>query len=303
MKELEDFPTKTDQNSDRILFQTISKYLKYLDNIHSISPHTIRAYTKDLQDFLKHNWDYARETLVCLDSHYIFPVEWCNLSPASVNRKLGCIKKFVEWTRFHSENPDESLPAVRWTAPKRPQKIPHFISVDEAMACLRILPQIEHGKAVLFLILYGLGLRISEACQLEWRNIHIDERNLFVMGKGSKERRISGPQLVFHSLAQLRSSQESHQKFVFGTTALNPRLGYKWIREIGQRAKLMRPLHPHALRHSFATHLLQSGAHLRSIQALLGHSSLVSTEVYTHVSLNELAEALENKHPLGLGNN
>ena len=87
--------------------------------------------------------------------------------------------------------------------------------------------------------------------------------------------------------------------YIFGSQPLNPRTAYNIVKEWGQKAGLNKPLHPHALRHSFATHLLSDGSDLRSLQKLLGHSSLSSTEQYTHLSLSQLANTLEGHHPLG----
>ena len=90
-----------------------------------------------------------------------------------------------------------------------------------------------------------------------------------------------------------------NNEYVFGETALNPRTAYEMIRQSGARAGLLQPLHPHALRHSFATHLLSSGANLRTLQELLGHESLTATEKYTHLGIDQLARTMERVHPLG----
>jgi integrase/recombinase XerC/integrase/recombinase XerD len=100
---------------------------------------------------------------------------------------------------------------------------------------------------------------------------------------------------------QVQKTRGLQGDFVFGNSALSTRKGYEIVRRAGQSAGLLKPLHPHALRHSFATHLLESGANLRSLQELLGHRTLQATQRYTHVSLNQLARTLEERHPLSRG--
>ncbi|MNT36365.1 Tyrosine recombinase XerD [compost metagenome] len=105
--------------------------------------------------------------------------------------------------------------------------------------------------------------------------------------------------MVFELLQIWKKQNDDDGAFVFGNEALNPRTAYEIIRQSGLRAGLLQPLHPHALRHSFATHLLSSGANLRTLQELLGHESLQATEKYTHLGIDQLARTMENIHPLG----
>ncbi len=136
---------------------------------------------------------------------------------------------------------------------------------------------------------------MSEACSLRWTDIRMKERVLKVLGKGGKERLVAVPGKVTRALRPLAGSGD---EFVFGAAALDARRAYDWVRDAGRRAGLLKPLHPHALRHSFATHLLASGANLRALQELLGHASLQATQKYTHVSIDQLARTLERHHPL-----
>jgi integrase/recombinase XerC/integrase/recombinase XerD len=150
---------------------------------------------------------------------------------------------------------------------------------------------------LLFLLLYGAGLRVSEACNLKWESVNITRRELRIHGKGDKTRVISFPTMLQRALAQLRETQSSI--YIWGAEPLNVRTAYNYIRLAGQWGGLSKPIHPHALRHSFATHLLNDGADLRIIQEMLGHASLNATEKYTHVSVAKLGETMENFHPLG----
>ena len=195
--------------------------------------------------------------------------------------------------------------------PSVPKKIPHFLSVDEVVSVLNTIelraPELSEEKEIvylqkqktLFLLLYGGGLRISEACGLKWKDIQFTESRLLIKGKGSKERFSILPDFCFSQLIEYRKKFElKNAVYVFGDSPLHTRVGYEMIRGLGAMAQLMNPLHPHALRHSFATHLLTSGANLRILQTLLGHESLQATEKYTHLSVDHLARLLDQTHPL-----
>ena len=145
---------------------------------------------------------------------------------------------------------------------------------------------------ILVLLLYGGGLRVSEACYLRWEQIDFTNKTLLIKGKGGQERLSVLPNRVVKKL----KNHQQKKGFVFHN--LSPRKAYDRIQYWGIKAKLNKPLSPHVLRHSFATHLLTSGSDLRSIQELLGHQSLAATQKYTHLELSHLAHVLKSKHPL-----
>lgn len=286
----------------------VSKYLKYMENVKSSSPHTLRAYKNDLVEIfnesapLKMSEEELKNYLL---SHLSI---WKDKKLSTRNRKIGTLKSFMGYLfeeKLTAANIGESLPS-----PKVPKKIPHFLSFDEVVSCLQYFKkqnqkessEIELKKLkqqqLLFLLLYGGGLRISEACNLKWSEINLLQKSLRILGKGNKERIVIIPEMVIEELKKFKNINQQ-QTFLFGDTPLNTRVGFEWIRQTGVRANLIKHLHPHALRHSFATHLLTSGANLRVIQTLLGHESLVATEKYTHLSLNQLYHVMENHHPLG----
>jgi len=216
---------------------------------------------------------------------------------ASRNRKAATLKSFFSWA-FDQELLDKDL-SLQITCPKVPRKLPHFLSVDEALAVLATFEkeQIPLREKVLFLLLYGGGLRISEACLLRWREVFFEQRVLRVKGKGGKERVVALPELTLTVLRRFQK-ERFHEEHVFAQP-FNTRTAYEMVRQSGLRAGLLKPLHPHALRHSFATHLLSSGANLRTLQELLGHESLTATEKYTHLGMDQLARTMESFHPLG----
>jgi site-specific recombinase XerD len=294
----------------------IDNYLKLLENVNFSSVNTLRAYKNDLFEFF--NVKSEDSTLkpfqfISVDQLKAFIFSrlsiWKDKKLSTRNRKIGALKSFFNYL-FKEKKIEENLGTLI-PSPKVPKKIPHFISFDEVLSCLSFLSneiqaihedqkrKLNSSQTLFFLVLYGGGLRVSEACQLKWNNISFEKRSLRILGKGQKERIIVIPKIVCLSLKSFSEKYFSSSEFVFGDRELSPRTGYEWIRSIGKKAGLTKSLNPHALRHSYATHLLSSGANLRVIQTLLGHESLAATEKYTHLSLNHLYHVMENHHPLG----
>lgn len=283
------------------LVQLIDNFLKYKENIESFSPLSLKAYRSDLFQAFK-----VKQNLIC-DYSDLWSLarpalgQWGNLSLATRNRKIASLKSFFSW--LYDQKLLETNFSSQLTCPKVARKIPHFLSVDEIFAVLKYVnegtqPQAKMQKSLL-LLLYGAGLRISEACNLKWKDININEKKILVHGKGNKERFAILPDFATgHFRGEQALAKKLQHPFVFGESALGSRSGYELIRKLGKQAGLMNPLHPHALRHSFATHLLASGANLRTLQTLLGHESLQATEKYTHLSVDHLARLIEVSHPL-----
>jgi site-specific recombinase XerD len=298
----------------------IDNYLKYMENIQSASPHTLRAYKKDLY-YLLGPVKSSKTPINDLRAHFSAQLPTLGgLSLASRNRKIGTLKSFLNWL-YETKLIDSPLSEF-FHSPKVPRKIPHFISFDEVTSCLEFLRNrpakadacdetLQQQQRMLFLFLYGAGLRISEACHLKVKDINVFERKILVRGKGAKERFVVCPDFVWAEWNNYREFLKSKtfeknehiffrvSKNVSEDAAINERTGYEWIRKIGKLSGLTQNLNPHALRHSFATHLLNSGANLRVIQNLLGHSTLAATEKYTHLNLTQLYQTMETSHPLG----
>jgi len=274
-----------------------------MDFVKSSSSLTIKAYKKDLEqaygvsDSKTKPKSFTETELLGLSREALNG--WAGLSLSSRNRKSATLKSFLGWA--YQEQLTERDLSTQIICPKVPKKLPHFLSVDEALAVLASYNKKDTSvqnlrDKAMFLVLYGAGLRVSEACNLKWADVHFSTRSLRLTGKGGKERIVVLPDLGIETLKKLKKVSEDD--FVFGIEALNPRVAYEWVRTRGAKALLMKPLHPHALRHSFATHLLSSGANLRTLQELLGHESLQATEKYTHLGIDQLARTMEMHHPL-----
>lgn len=287
------------------LSENIDKYMKYMTYIKSSSPLTLKHYGIDLSQAFKYEETSISKKASYTEEELMFQIRqafnrWASLSLASRNRKAATLKSFFSWA-FSEELTERNL-SLQIPSPKVPKRIPHFLSVDEALSVLKSFSNSKEEaplkEKILFLLLYGSGLRVSEACNLQWAAISLQQKVLRVKGKGNKERVVALPQVTCKALVKWKK-ESSFNDFVFGEEALNPRTAYEMVRRSGQRAGLLKPLHPHALRHSFATHLLSSGANLRTLQELLGHESLQATEKYTHLGIDQLARTMESLHPLG----
>lgn len=279
-----------------------------MENVEAASPLTLRAYRLDLGQTFGDIWKTENN----LQSPLMTPDEllkaarsaqmsWGKLAPASRNRKFSTLKSFFGYL-LREGYIDRDLSVLIHT-PKVPKRIPNYLSVDEILSALKSFdkedPPVPQEK-LLFLLLYGGGLRVSEACKLQWNQVDLSVHVLRVQGKGGKMRLVALPESVIAVLKPLK--KKSDQKYVWGAKELNTRTAYEWVRTRGVKAGLIRPIHPHALRHSFATHLLTSGANLRTLQELLGHESLQATEKYTHLGVDQLARTLEKHHPFSRQN-
>jgi site-specific recombinase XerD len=300
----------------------IYKYLNLNVYIKTSSFNTTKAYAKDLEQFLSPmklgriiyhsgNWSYPNTRpnitdLDVFDSSEISAIkellrlaqnQWAPLSLASKNRKYSTLKGFFGWLYDEGSISEDISSTI--ICPKVPARIPNFISMDEAIAILKgTQNRKDKDKSrdqLLFLLLYGAGLRVSEACGLLRDQVDSHSRVIRVMGKGQKERVVAVVPILNHAL----QSYSKNTKYIFGEEPLSTRLAYDIIKKLGVEVGLHRPLHPHALRHSFATHMLSSGTDLRILQELLGHESLVATQKYLHLSMENLSRTMENTHPLG----
>lgn len=298
----------------------VHKYLYFMAFIQTASPLTVRSYQNDLsqafglpkEDFSNGSSPPAdREKLPSLPTSDLLrhcraaQTRWSKLAASSRNRKAACLKSFLNW--LHGEGLVDQDLAHQIHAPKVPTRLPHYLSVDEALALLKRLKDEELAantevearrsmvQSALILLLYGGGLRVSEACSLRWDSVDLGGKLARVAGKGGKERLVALPQLSIDALASLTRLGP----YVFGEEPLGTRNAYDIVKAAGLRTGLLKPLHPHALRHSFATHLLSSGANLRTLQELLGHQTLQATQRYTHVGIDQLARTVQEFHPLG----
>lgn len=290
----------------------VVEFLKYLDVSRGLSPHTLKAYRQDLKAFAAYVQPLSLGVEQLNHQHIrsFLGVQSVTLSPASRARRLAALKAFFRY--LSRRNVLASNPARRVKAPKQIARVPRAVPVDEAFA-LMDAPDVERvlglRDAAMLEVLYGSGLRVSELCGLSVRDFNDKERVVRVLGKGAKERVCPLHEAAVLAvqrwlqrrgelLAKPRKRQDPAALFL---NHLGGRLTTRSVQRHLQRyvaaLGLARKVSPHALRHSFATHLLAGGADIRSIQELLGHANLNTTQRYAAVSFEQMQAVYDKAHP------
>ena len=287
-------------------------FLAFLRLNRNASPHTVAAYDSDLSQFL----DIAaihlgrkRDAIPPADLQlpvvraYMAELYRLGQSRATVARKLSALRTFVRYLR--REGFIEHDPVALAAAPRREQKVPAHLSVDE-MGRLLAMPDVtvplgRRDRAILELF-YASGLRLSELVGLDLEDVNLPARMVRVMGKGAKERLVPFNQATTAALkAWLKDRGALTHGAALFVNARGGRLTGRSVQRLLARyvsgCSTRFGISPHALRHSFATHLLQNGADLRAIQELLGHVQLSTTQRYTHVNAAQLLDVYRKAHP------
>ena len=282
-----------------MIVQLISEYLNWLEVERGLSRNTIDAYKNDLIGFFDYfqNIENLDEIKRNNFSEYTMFLASNNISSSSITRKLASIKGFFKYISANREI--KSNPALSITSPKIPKRLPKVISSDEIKTILKNNMTIKE-KAV-FELLYATGLRVSELVNLEVKNIDLKNNLIKTTGKGSKERFVPVGKKAKAALNEYLKQRELILKTGFGSNhkensifindngkKITRQWVYNFIKKQGEL--IHKHISPHTIRHSFATHLLENGADLRAVQELLGHSSVVTTQLYTHISKKRLKE-------------
>ncbi len=283
----------------------IDHFITYIKAEEGLSPHTIKAYSGDLNNFFKFI-DKTPKDIDYLDIRsFLASLHHRKLMKTSISRKLATIRAFFKY--LHREGYVTQNPAKLVSSPKIPKNLPNFLDIDETFS-LMDSPQGDtfaptRDKAILEL-LYSSGVRVSELTSLSMSDLNMKEHLIRVKGKGRKERIIPVGSQAMAAIQNYLPERISIKK---KTSALflnnrGGRLTQRSVRRIliqySRMINLKGHLSPHTLRHTFATHLLHEGADLRSIQELLGHSSLSTTQKYTHVDIGHLTEVYDKAHPM-----
>ncbi len=295
------------------LGRAAEEFLGHMAVEKGASPNTIGAYRRDLAEYERalRSRGAADPELVRRDDVTAFLTGlWeRGLAPGSVERKLAVVKSFHRF--LVSEGVTDNHPTAKLPLPKVPERLPEALSVEQVSALLsQPFPESAVGlrdRAILE-VLYGCGLRVSELVGLDVADVDLEEGLVRVFGKGGKERStpISGAarDATAAYLGRGRSLLRAKRGIAQDPVALfvsvrGARLGrqvvFDLVRMYGSRVGLK--IHPHTLRHSFATHMLQGGADLRALQEMLGHSDIVTTQVYTHVDRTHIREEYLSTHP------
>ena len=286
-------------------------FLTMLRVERNVSTHTMDAYKRDINQYLIYLGDLDIKNLSDVKSthirDYIRVLSDGGMAPASISRIISSIRTYYRF--LSSENILNENPVLLINNPKLPKKLPDVLSEKEISLIINAIQEssqfYQRDKAIIEL-LYSCGIRVTELCNLEMSNLFIDEDLIRVMGKGNKERLLPlGLRSKKYLDDYIKHSRNSHIKksgssFVFVsrngnqlTRAMINIILNKWTQVSG----LKKSVSPHKLRHSFATHLLEGGADLRFVQALLGHSDISTTQIYTHIDKHYLKEVYKIHHP------
>ncbi len=298
--------------------QLIQQYVDYLRNERNVSAHTLRNYMSDLAQFGR----FLGERGLCsagnksVDMHkvdiHVVRAYLASLTKdrkkSSIGRKLAALKGFFRYLlATHQIGKD---PLVLINSPKQDKPLPKFLSVDDVFQLLggiKIQTPLDVRDRAVLEVFYSTGIRVSELVGLNWSDVEFELGIVRVFGKGSKERIVPVGKMALDALRDY--SIEVRKKWNLPCKGENPvflnnrggrittrsvaRLLEKHLRQAGIAVKVS----PHGLRHTFATHLLNSGADLRVIQEMLGHASLSTTQRYTHLNLDQLTAVYDKAHP------
>ena len=288
---------------------SITGYLEHLKFERGLSDNTISAYKRDLNQLA--NFSDQKPKLITAKhiSAYLQHLHSIGYSPRSQGRVLSALRGFFNW--MIDEQHLSEHPVVLFENPKTGRKLPVVLSVQEVVRLLEAIRMNEdfatRDRAIIEL-LYACGLRVSEACTLKRSLLRLEEGYIIVTGKGNKQRLVPiHKEAVKHLELYLeygrphQKCQPKHSDTVFLSNrgaALSRQSIFLKIKKFAASAGIKKAISPHTMRHSFATHLMERGADLRIVQQLLGHESITTTEIYTHISAQQLSDKIADFHPL-----
>lgn len=291
-------------------------YLRYLRLQRSVSPNTLEAYALDLDKllvFLNHEGKYVTDVELSDLQAFAAGLHDVGIGPRSQCRILSGVRSFYRFLvmdGYMDNDPTELL-----ESPVIGEHLPEFLTpqeVDQLKDSIDVSKPEGHRNRAIIEVLFSCGLRVSELVNLKWSQVYAEERFLRILGKGSKERLVPISNTALKEIENYlpwRNSlkiKQGEEDYVF----LNRRGGHLtrvmiliMLKTQAEEAGIKKTISPHTLRHSFATALLEGGADLRVIQSLLGHESIGTTEIYTHLSMQTLREEVLNHHPRNIINN
>lgn len=299
-------------HSDNIMERYLDLFINYLIVEKGLSKNTIEAYSRDILGFINHLSGMKVSDIGAVAPldivKYIGTLRDGGISPRSSSRKLTAVRMFYRF--LNTEGYIKNNPTLLVELPKGISRLPKAASLDDVDMLLSS-PDTktslgQRDKAMLE-VLYATGIRVSELVSLKVRDVNLDVGYLMAFGKGSKERIIpmgeSAQDWVKNYISDGRTKLHKGQsEYLFinrSGDGLTRQGFWKIIKSYARKAKISMSITPHTLRHSFATHLLERGADLRSVQMMLGHADISTTQIYTHITAERLKEIHKKHHPRG----
>lgn len=302
------------------LQQRVEAYISHIAKERGLSPNTVAAYNRDLTAFVKSFQINREKSAAAMQmqskateptrqdiARFLFGLKGSGHSSSSIARALASLRGWFGWQK--DMRMIENDPCETMQNPQQARHLPQVLTPDEVAAMIESAEKTR--DRLIIELLYGAGLRVSELVKLDLKDVNLSQGFIRCVGKGSKERIVPFGERAASCLKQFLQEPQPEQRVTTrGAAPLNARavpllrdkqgkrlsrlVVWQVIKRIATRAKINKTLSPHTLRHSFATHLLENGADLRAVQELLGHSSVVTTQLYTHVSRGHLRRAYES---------
>lgn len=290
---------------------TLQDYLNYLSVERGLSKNTLESYARDLRQYLtylkeKKNMDIAEATQATVIG-YLLQLQARGKATATLSRSLAAIKSYYHF--LFREDRIERDPTINLDAPKQEKRLPRVLSVEDVERLLE-QPDLKTPAGIrdraMLEMLYATGLRVSELVSLRVGDLNLEMGYIKCFGKGSKERIVPLGSVATkhiklyleHARKFLASSMHEDTLFLNHHGRKLTRQGFwKIIKKYAESINLEEDITPHTLRHSFATHLLENGADLRSVQEMLGHADISTTQIYTHLTKGKIKEVYDKTHP------
>ncbi len=285
----------------------------YLNVEKGLSDHSISAYERDVEKLARFvEKEFGELPIQALDINHIRSflqeLHQCDIDPRSQSRILSGLRAFSQYLILEGMIPSDVMEHIE--APKIARRIPEVLSIEEVKSLLEsfdLSQPLAHRNRAMLEVLYACGLRVSELIHLHIDHIYEELEMIKVLGKNNKERLVPISQRALKYLNIYLSERKNglikaearHLVFLNRRgRGLTRHMIYHIIKEAGERAGIEKNISPHTLRHCFATHLVEGGADLRAVQELLGHASIMTTEIYTHINNEYLRNTIHKFHPL-----
>ena len=283
----------------------IDDFLSHLQVERRMSAHTLDAYCRDLAALSAWAGKQGIDDVARLQTEqlraFIAAEHRRGLAPKSLQRRLSACRSYFQWLLKHGRIAVNPAAGIR--APKAPRKLPQLLDADEATRLVELPTDAPLGlrDRALLELFYSSGLRLGELCALRWHDLDLEAGLVTVLGKGNKQRSVPVGSHARRALDAWRADTGAADAApVFpgrGGKPISQRAVQLRIKQLAQRQGLFKRVHPHMLRHSFASHMLESSGDLRGVQELLGHADIATTQIYTHLDFQHLAKVYDAAHP------
>ena len=277
-------------------------YRNYLILERRMSPNTVASYCHDVEGFMEYFGGRPSEVEPSDIVEYLGQKASDGLSKRSSARLLSSLRSFFAWSVEEGDIKDN--PCDRVEAPKLGKYLPSVLSVEEVSAIIDSAAPGSRDRAILE-VLYGCGLRVSEVCGLRLSKVFFDEGFVSIIGKGNKQRLVPLGEMAADAIKAYLPSRTAPAAAAYEDYVFLNRFGkplsrvsvFNMVKEKAMAAGVNKEISPHTFRHSFATHLIENGADLRIVQEMLGHESILTTEIYTHIDTSTWHKAILEHHP------